>query len=404
MADEQSRIASVLKRLTFAPRPGQVESYDGATAQDVVEELLAASVEDPTYPELGTNDDYSIVRTWWVDHMVTGDVGIHERMLWLWHTHITSSLAKVEPALMLRQHKLLRANALGNFREMMQQVTIDAAMLVWLDGESNTIESPNENYSREVMELFMLGRDSNAYTEQDVRNGAHALAGWWVDGDNGNQVKFEPEAALREPVEFLGAQVSTTEDVINTICDHPACAPYIASTVHTYLVGFAPQDARREELATAFRDSGYEIRTLVEGIVRHQSFIDAELSRPRSALEWFVALSRFYETDIDFYRLDALGQIPMEPPNVAGWPGPYRWMSTSAVFEKAAAARDFADDLATLDSDDPVSEVLAKAGLFTVSDETRAALEQAASAVEGLRELSTVLHSLVACSPEFSLV
>ena len=79
-------------------------------------------------------------------------------------------------------------------------------------------------------------------------------------------------------------------------------------------------------------------------------------------------------------------------------------MSTSAVFEKAAAARDYADDLATLDSDDPVSEVLAKAGLFTVSDGTRAALEQAAGAVEGLRELSTVLHSLVACSPEFSLV
>jgi uncharacterized protein (DUF1800 family) len=362
MADEQSRIASVLGRLTFAPWPGQVEGYEGRTAEEVAEDFLAAGPADPTFPELGTNDDYSVVRTWWVAHMIHGDVGVHERMVWFWHTHLTSSLAKVEPALMLRQHKVLRANALGNFRTMMQEITVDAAMLTWLDGASNTVDTPNENYSREVMELFMLGAGN--YTEQDVRNGARALSGWWVDGDNGNAVNFDQNASISSPVDFLGTQVQTAEDVINVIADQEACARHIADNLHQYLAGFEPTPERLNELAQVFRDSGLEIQALVNAIVRHPSFFEAQFSRPRTGLEWFIAINRFYELDLDFYRLGGLAQMPMEPP----------------------------------------SEVLAKAGLYGASDETRAALQAAADSVEGLREQSTLLHSLVACSPEFSLV
>ena len=377
---------------------------EGRTAADVVEEMLAFAPIEPTYPELGTNDDYSLVRRWWVEQMVSDDAGLQERMVWFWHTHLTSSLDKVEPALMLRQHKVLRAHAMGNFRELMQQITIDAAMLYWLDGDSNTIASPNENFGREVMELFTLGRDSGAYTQEDVRSAASAFAGWHVDGDKGNEVSFDPEAGLTSTVSLVGSAVSNAEQAINALCDHPACAPFITQKLHNYLVGHDAQADRLASLAKIFVDGGLEIRVLVEAIVRDESFLSAELSRPRGGLEWFAALSRFYNTTIDLYVLDGLGQMPMTPPNVAGWPGPDRWISVSAVFQKANVAWDYAGDLATLDSADPVNEVLGKAGLYAVSDETRASLEAAAQSIEGLRERSTVLHALAACCPEFSLV
>lgn len=403
MAD-QARISSVLKRMAFGPRQGQVDEYGEASAEEVVERLLAASPIEPAFPELGTDDDYALVRTWWVEMLAGEDTAVHERMVWFWHTHLTSSLLKSEPALMLRQHRLLREHALGNFRELMQAITIDAAMLQWLDGASNTIEKPNENYGREVMELFTLGHASGAYTEADVRAATYTLAGWWIDGENGNEVKFDEAVGPQRAVEFLGSSVSSAEDVINVICDHPACATFVAGRVHQHLAGFPADDARLAELATAFRDGGLQIRVLVEAIVRHPSFVDAEYSRPRSGLEWWVAVNRFYGTEIDFWRLQSLDQLPMEPPNVAGWPGLQRWLSVSSVFEKCAVAWDYAYDLPTLDSDDPVGEVLAKAGLYSVSDETREALVDAAAPLEGLRERSSVLHALVACSPEFSLI
>jgi uncharacterized protein (DUF1800 family) len=394
--------AHVLRRLTFGPRPGQVESLAEVTPDALIDQLLNDPVFEPDEPALGSDDDYSRLPGWWIDVMLDERAGLHERMTWFWHTHLTSSLDKASPALMYRQHRLLRQHAMGNFRDLLQAISIDAAMLYWLDGAGSDAEAPNENYSREMLELFSLGRDGG-YTEADVRAGSKALAGWWVDGDSNDEVRFDNEHALSGSVSYLGGTVRTTEDVVNAACDHPSCAGYVAGKLHIHLLGHAPSDERRAELATVFSEAGLEIRPLVEAIVKHPSFLESRLDTPRSALEWFLAVRRFFDVEIDWRPLDALGQVPFYPPNVAGWPGTSRWVSVGSELAKAQLAFDSASETATLDEDDPVADVLARAALFDVGDDTRQALQDAADAVDSRRDRSSLLHALVAVSPEFSL-
>ncbi len=379
-----------------------MEDLEGTTATDLIERLLAAEPFAPEDPVLGSDDDYSRLTSWWVDVMSNELAGVHDRMVWFWHGHLTSGLDKSSPSLMYRQHQLLRTHAMGNFRTMLQEITVDAAMLYWLDGAGSYADAPNENYAREVMELFALGHGAG-YTEADVRNGAGALAGWWVDGDNDDEVRFDQESALSEPVPFLDREVMTAAEAIDAVCDHPACASHVAGSVYEHLVGAWPDPDRLAELADGFARGGLEIRPLVEAIVRHPSFLEQRLTRPRSAVEWFIAVRRLFDVSIDWWPLDLLGQIPFSPPNVAGWPGTSRWLSVGAEMTKAQVAYDNAWETATLDENDPVNDLLGRAGLYEVSQSTIDVLSSAADSVESRRDRSTLLHGLLAISPEFSL-
>lgn len=400
-------IAHILRRLTFTAHPERLAQFAATDPADAIQQLLEEEPLDPDWPELGSDDDNSRLTQWWLEVMGRGDAGLHEKMVWFWHGHFTSSLDKASAALMMRQHALVRTHALGNFREFLRAIATDAAMLYWLDGAGSTSEAPNQNFAREAMELFALGRAGTPYTEDDVRAGATAFSGWWVDGDNDDEVKFDPEAGPTRSVAFLGATVRPGEravdDAVDAICDHPACAPFIAGKIDAFLSGVDPSDERRASLAKTFADAGLEIRPLVEAIVRDPAFMETRLNRPRSAVEWFVAVQILLETEIDDYALEGLGQLPFFPPNVAGWPGTARWVSAGAEFAKAEIALENADDTSTLDPADPVADVLGKAGLFDVSDATLATLQQAVGAVVGRRDAATLLHSLVAVSPEFSL-
>ena len=400
MADDAALIAHILRRLTFGPHPGQVDDLLPLGVSGTIDRLLGAEPLTPEEPQLGTGGDYDLLRAWWLNVLAGPDAGLHERMVWFWHSHLTSSLEKCEPALMITQHRLVRKLALGNFRELLQKITIDGAMLAWLDGAGSTADAPNENYSRELMELFALGRGN--YTEADVRAGSVAFSGWGIN-DNGSTIAFDPKVAATTPVEFLGKQVLHAEDAVNAVCDNAACAPFIAGKIHRYLMGIDPDDTRRAELASIFRDNSFEIRPLVEAIVRHPSFLEARMNRPRAGVEWFIAAQAVLGATFEEYRLGHLGQQPFVPPNVAGWPGDDRWVSAGAVMAKVSAARDYSDDTPTFDSDDPVAEVLTKASLYEVSAETRAALTAAIDGLEGRRETSTLLHALVLCTPEFNL-
>lgn len=399
MATDPALVAHLLRRLTFGPRPGDLDRYADLDPAEIVRSLLDAPPVAPDPPGLGTGDDYTVLLRWWLDVMASPDAGLHERMVWFWHGHLTSSLDKCAPLHMYRQHELFREHALGNFRALMQAIAIDPAMLFWLDGAGSNAEAPNENFAREAMELFTLGHGN--YTEDDVRAGAIAFSGWWVDEDGNAQ--FDATSGPQRAVALLGAEVASAEQAVDVLCDHPACAPFVAAEVHAALTGRRPDDGRLAELAATFRDSGLEIRPLVEAIVTHESFLDRSEPRPRTAVEWWLAVRHLYEMDIEPWALDGLGQLPFSPPNVAGWPGHDRWISAGATFSKAQLALDHAWDVGTLDDGDPVVDVLWRAGLPEVSDATRELLTNAASSVEGRRERATVLHALVAMTPEFSL-
>lgn len=401
--DDSAKLAHILRRLAFAVHPDRLGQFAGVAPADVIERMLREAPLDPTPPVLGGADDADRMPRWWLDVMRRGDAGLHEKMVWFWHGHFTSSLDKASPALMLRQHLLLRKHALGNFRVFLHDIAKDAAMLYWLDGAGSTSDAPNQNFAREAMELFTLGRNGAPYTEDDVRAGAKAFSGWWVDGDNADEVKFDPDVGPTGAMQFLGTSVRSAADAVNAMCDHPACASFVAGRIDAFLIGEEPDDDRRAALAKTFSDAGLEIRPLVESIVRDPKFMASHLNRARSAVEWFVAVQILLELHIDTYALEGLGQIPFGPPNVAGWPGMARWVSAGAEFAKAQLAMDNTGDTATLDTTDPVADVLRRAGLFEVSDATLATLRQAAGAVNGRRDTSTLLHALVAVSPEFSL-
>lgn len=401
MADELALIAHLLRRTSFGPRPGQVEELARRGVDAAVTAVLDAPDRPADLPALGTDDDAGRLVRWWLARMRSAEAGLHEKMTWFWHGHFTSSLDKVgEPLLMARQNALLRHHALGNFRALVHDVLVDAAMLRYLDGEPSTGDAPNENLARELMELFTLGRGH--YGEDDVRAGARALAGWHID-DDGNAV-LDPSEAYPGEVTFLGRTGRLSAgDVADAVCDHPACAAHIADRVWRFLAGTVADADTVAHLAAVFRDAGLEVRPLVEAVVRHPSFLDLRMTRPRFPVEWFTAASLTLGDEGDPYHLDQLGQVPFYPPNVAGWPVSPKWLSAANTLARARIATEMAWDTEVVDTADPAGAALARAGLFEVSDATRAGLAHAAASIEGRRERTSVLLALAVSSPEFAL-
>ena len=402
LADDDLR-RHVLNRLTFAATGEAVDAAAVLSPGDLVEALLDASPRDLGMPVMHGDDDWSTVPQWWFDVMRHPGAGLHERMVWFWHGHLTSSMDTSSPALMFRQQVIFRRHAAGSFRDLLQEVTVDPAMLFWLNGAWSTADNPNENYARELMELFALGRN-NGYTEDDVHQAAVALAGWWVDGDHDDRVEFDPERGPRRTVPLFGGRVGSAAEVIDAVCDHPACAPHIAGALYRALHGVDPADDVRAELAAVFADGGLQLRPLLEATVRHPTFLGNPQPRPRSHLEWYIALCRFLRRDdVDVWPLYSLGQMPFSPPNVAGWPGNDRWLSVGAELTKAQLAFDLMWDAAPPDSDDVVGELCWRAGI-SPGPATRAALDEAYVTGPDEWEPYRSVMALIPLTPEFNII
>jgi uncharacterized protein (DUF1800 family) len=397
MTDQRQLVSHVLRRMTFGPTTAQLERFRETPPEAVIEALLADTPAVPDEPTLGSDDDYDRAVRWWVGLMADPAAGLHERMVWFWHSHLTSSLDKGSPGLIVRQNLMVRNHALGNFRELMQAITLDAAMLHWLDGNNSMPDEPNENYAREVMELFTMGFDSG-YTEDDVHYGAIALAGWWVDESDGDTVKYDDSITARS-VPFLGGQVTTAEDVVNAVVDHPACAPYIAGKLYRHFHGVDPDEGLRSELARLFADNGLDLRPLVEAIVRHSSFLEHFENRQRTGLEWFLALRNLLRLDLEHWPLFDLGHVPFQPPNVAGWPDD-SWLSVGSELTKARIVWDTQWEAAGPEADDPITEFADRCGL-TLSASTRSVLRDALGSADDWDPFRTT-YALIAMSPEFN--
>ncbi len=410
-------VAHVLRRLTFGPSEEQVTRFSTgasdprAAAAAAVDWALAAKPR-PIAPDTLGEDGADASLRGWVDNMRSPDAGVHEKMTWFWHGHFATSSEKVgNLALMHAQQRLFRTHAMGNFATMLHAIVRDAAMLLYLDAAGSSVEAPNENLARELMELFSLGRGN--YTEADVKAGALALAGWDVDYDTG-KVTRDPEASLGGEVVFLGrrGRLDAT-DMVDTILSRPACAVFVASRIHTYLVGVAPAKARAEQLGSVLRAAEYEIRPLVEAIVRHDDFIGTRMNRPRFAIEWFIAAvlalgppREGAKEELDVWTLEDLDQLPYRPPNVAGWPPGAKWLGAGQQLTRSAYVWDASWRMRPIEGRDLVGAALRRASLHDVSPATRAALQDAAIATAGSADSLSVSRRLMAaalCSPEFAL-
>ena len=409
--DTAPAIAHLLRRTSFGPFPGQVSALVDKGYEACLDGILSAGTPTADKPSLAGDDAHGSLRNWWLDRLVSVTAtdplaGLHERMVWLWHGHFTSGFDKVDNVeMMWNQHALFRQHALGSFRDMARAVTKDAAMLRYLDGDGSPGDAPNENYSRELMELFTLGRGH--YTESDVRSGAQALSGWYVD--QAGIGRFDEGNHFDGTVTFLGRSGRmSADDVIDAVCAHEACAPFVAHKLHAHFVGSAPSKERLIELAKIFSAGNLEIKPLVEAILRHESLRTARYTRPRLPSEWITAVTATLKLEGDTVRDlrnagGDLGQILFEPPNVAGWPGSSKWVNAGNSITRGSRAVNLCLRDEAIRPSATVDGVLAHCGLFEISQTTRNGLDDAASRIPGDKERAQVLLALAITSPEFAL-
>lgn len=420
IADPQAaELAHVFRRTGFGPFPGQVEAAasmgdaGGSATASLIEDRLASSplpfdppgdidhvfdhaAEAVTRPER--------LVTWWLDRMRSDGAGLHEKMMWFWHTHFTTSIDKAEPLLAWRQLRTFHHHALGSFADLLRAILTDGAMLRYLDGDGSVANAPNENLSRELLELFTLGRGN--YGQSDVVAGARALAGWRVDWET-SRVTLDRDHEWSATLEYLGHRGHLgIDEVVDAILAHEACAPFIVGKLWRFLVGTPPATTVVATLAGSFRGSGWQIAPLVGDILRSEQFAAARLTRPRSPVEWFCAVSRIGEVDeYTAWDLERFGQVPYHPPNVAGWPDDRQWLTSAQALARVGYVASF--DTPAPDEfggrSDLVEWVLARCGLFEVSDQTRGALDDLARVVtddDWERGFLVLRAALV--SPEFA--
>jgi uncharacterized protein (DUF1800 family) len=406
MHPDAARIAHLMRRTGFGPAPGEVDA--AGSYEETLARVLDTAIDDGTEIPDPNDDDITPGIGWWLNRMRTTPAPLHEKMVLFWHGHLTSSADKASADMLANQHNVFRRLALGNFRELIHAIVRDAAMLIFLDSAGSSADDPNENLGRELMELFTLGR--GAYTQSDVRAAARALAGFTVDWES-EAVGFDEEAANSRSLTVLGVTDTFDADrLADVICDHDACAPFIAGKLYRFFVGVPAPEARLGELAAGFRDSDLELRPLVEAILTGREFSDSRLTRPRFPVEWYVAAMAALDVEIvadEVWNVGELGQLPFYPPNVAGWPVGLQWLSAGRQLLRASMTldRSWVDDYSWIDLGgssprDRAAAALERCGLFEVAQATVDGIEAVARRVPADEGGDRLLVALALASPE----
>jgi Protein of unknown function (DUF1800) len=337
----------LLWRAGFGPTPGQAQALTGQPLQDVVFGLTrptgAATLSgpepvdeegDPLDPDNAWGQDHC----WWLDRMVRSDQQLVERMTFIWHDWFANSNEKVNSQrMMLEQNELFRSMALGSFHDLFMAVTSNPAMLVFLDGIYNEKSEPNENYAREMMELFSLGADRGAYSEDDVREMARALTGWtaeWSSQEGLHEFEFDTARHDKHEKTVFGKTGNWSwEDAVRLCVEHPLHASFFVTKLWGYFIPSSPDEATLASLQGLYVSSDYSIRAVVEAILQHPDFYEGpELVTP--PVVYNAGLLRSIGRPIDTTSWTWLsanaGQQLFYPPNVSGWDFT-RWLDTSTA-------------------------------------------------------------------------
>lgn len=368
--DDRERIVHILNRFGLGASREDLAHYGRGTWRDAVDRLLeddrpevevkiADSFYDPSNPGL---QRMSQLQGHWYRRPIITNRPLEHRMLLFWHDHFATGSSKVRNAqAMLAHMDMLYTNGLVPFRDLLGAVSRDPAMILWLDLQENTKDSPNENFARELLELFTLGVD-NGYTESDIREIARAFTGWRFSQSRrrgGRSMAFEMNSNLHDQGRktILGQSGNFDgDDVLDLLCKHPGTARYIAKKAWEY---FAYPDVERETLnrvVRTFVDSGLSVRSLVRAIMTDEQFYSDKAigTRYKSPVDFCVGTARAIGVQ-RLERADAsrpaafgsllkvatrdMGMSLLEPPDVNGWPSGAEWITTGNMIKRMAWAR-----------------------------------------------------------------
>jgi hypothetical protein len=278
---------------------------------------------------------------WWIERMLDGDDPLRDRMTLFWHGYFTSSMQDVRNSWeMIQQHALLREHALGNFGDLLLAIAQDPAMLEYLDNDVNKKREPNENFARELLELFTLGE--GFYEEADIVAAAAAFTGWT---DRRGEYVFKRAQHDSSEKTFLGVTGKHGgEEIIAILLEQPRTAAYLATRLLGYFEGRATDTERVGRYADLLLEGDYELRPFLEALFRDPEFYadDVRGLRIASPIDFLVGTSRRIGCDpppeIVGLAAQSLGESLFFPPNVKGWPGGRAWITTSTLMQRGNLA------------------------------------------------------------------
>jgi uncharacterized protein (DUF1800 family) len=349
------QIKHLTARAGFGMRFEDLKENENLSIKQAVKKLFKNSDTDEQISAVTGNTDYSMLikgdqsarkmfakqqrqeekdlNLAWINQMSTTNAQLKEKMTLFWHNHF---VCRTNNALFAQQlNNIQRDDALGNFKTMTLEVAKSPAMLQFLNNQQNKKDHPNENFAREVMELFTIGRGN--YTENDVKESARAFTGWSFNKDGGFVLrKFARDEGQKT---FLGKTGNFNgEDILNSLFEKKETARFISNKLYKYLVNETPDPMHIDAMADVFYHSGYEIKPLLEYVFTADWFYDDKNTGNliKAPVEFIVGLNRqFYisyqrpEVLLQFERI--LGQLLFYPPNVAGWPGGRNWIDSSSL-------------------------------------------------------------------------
>jgi len=388
---DRTKAGQLLQRAGFGGSPDEIDQLADLKPAEAADRLLGPTKPDPTMPppnvlkpglteqqrflrkklrllppkerEQKGRELYRAVRAeqdrrlteirgWWLDRMAQPALAAREKLVLFLHGHFATSAEKVRnPIMLFNQNQMFREKAYGRWHELVLGVAKDPAMLIYLDGSKNRADAPNENFARELFELFTLGVGN--YTEQDIQESARALAGWTVGWPH---KPGEPEDQENTPPVFMdrknwhdlkskkifGQRGSFDgEDVVRIALSQKAAPVWITRKLWRFYAGWFPEEDLQTELAEEWKRLDGAMRPFLQAMWTHPAFYDPQHAedRVKSPTEWLVGLCRQLGCPLPAPALASnmlaeLGQKLLEPPNVKGWDGGITWINTSTLAKR----------------------------------------------------------------------
>ncbi|MGH2370302.1 MAG: DUF1800 domain-containing protein, partial [Chloroflexota bacterium] len=363
LASERDKVAHLLRRAGFGSSPEELEFFTGMGVAGAVDYLLnyeqaPDDVEERLRRYALNLDKSADMQRWWLLRMIYTKRPLLEKMTLFWHGLLVSAVGKVglpqpkpgnpnPPNLMLNQNRFFREHALDDFGSIMKGISRDPAMVVYLDSNANRKGKPNENYARELLELFTLGvhgpNGRPNYTEQDVREVARAFTGWGLNKQRAFAYAAGRHDNGRKTIVGRTGNFDGN-DVIDLILAHPSCAWHVSTRLFEFFAYDQPEPATLAPVVDVFRATKGSIKAVVQAILTSPALYSARAYRAKvkAPIELIAGMARALGLETDAQDLPPsarrMGQTLFNPPNVAGWPGGEQWLNTTTWLERVNLA------------------------------------------------------------------